>query len=201
MQKTIANQFAETIATTGIKRVYDIVGDSLNGITDSIRRQGKIEWLHVRHEEVAAFPRGHRSASHRRKRGLRRKLRTRQPSPDQRVVQLSPGDQFAGASGDYVNVGQNQISIVDGDSFWVDGYFEELNIEPIHIGDRAQIKLMGYPEPVLGRVDSIARPINVANAQGVATLTRSSPGCGWRNGSRFAPISITCRGALSWQLE
>src|SRR6266481_5923729 len=46
--------------------------------------------------------------------------------------------------GDYVNVGQNQVSIVDGDSFWIDGYFEELNIEPIHIGDPAQIKLMGY---------------------------------------------------------
>src|SRR6266852_6630471 len=58
MPKTVADQFAETLAATGVKRVYGIVGDSLNGITDSIRRQGKIEWLHVRHEEVAAFAAG-----------------------------------------------------------------------------------------------------------------------------------------------
>src|SRR6202046_5392213 len=53
--KTVADQFAETLAAAGIKRIYGIVGDSLNGLTDSIRRQNKIEWIHVRHEEVAAF--------------------------------------------------------------------------------------------------------------------------------------------------
>jgi pyruvate dehydrogenase (quinone) len=42
----------------GVKRIYGIVGDSLNGLTDSLRRQGKIEWIHVRHEEVAAFAAG-----------------------------------------------------------------------------------------------------------------------------------------------
>jgi pyruvate dehydrogenase (quinone) len=56
--KTVADQFAETLAAAGIKRIYGIVGDSLNGLTDSIRRQGKIEWVHVRHEEVAAFAAG-----------------------------------------------------------------------------------------------------------------------------------------------
>src|SRR5271167_3952785 len=55
---TVADQFAETLAIAGVKRIYGIVGDSLNGITDAIRRQGKIEWLHVRHEEVAAFAAG-----------------------------------------------------------------------------------------------------------------------------------------------
>src|ERR1700747_924309 len=54
----VAEQFAETLAAAGVKRIYGIVGDSLNGLTDSIRRQGKIEWLHVRHEEVAAFAAG-----------------------------------------------------------------------------------------------------------------------------------------------
>src|SRR6266700_138764 len=58
MAKTVADQFAETLAAVGIKRIYGIVGDSLNGLTDSIRRQGKIEWVHVRHEEVAAFAAG-----------------------------------------------------------------------------------------------------------------------------------------------
>ena len=52
---SVADQFAETLAAAGVKRIYGIVGDSLNGLTDSIRRQGKIAWIHVRHEEVAAF--------------------------------------------------------------------------------------------------------------------------------------------------
>ena len=55
---TVADQFAQTLAASGVKRIYGIVGDSLNGLTDAIRRQGKIEWLHVRHEEVAAFAAG-----------------------------------------------------------------------------------------------------------------------------------------------
>ncbi len=55
---TVAEQFAETLAAAGVKRIYGIVGDSLNGLTDAIRRQEKIEWVHVRHEEVAAFAAG-----------------------------------------------------------------------------------------------------------------------------------------------
>ncbi len=58
MAKTVTDQFAETLAAAGVKRVYGIVGDSLNGLTDAIRRQGRIEWVHVRHEEVAAFAAG-----------------------------------------------------------------------------------------------------------------------------------------------
>src|ERR1700732_2273811 len=55
MAKTVADQFAEILVAAGVKRIFGIVGDSLNGLTDSLRRQGKIEWIHVRHEEVAAF--------------------------------------------------------------------------------------------------------------------------------------------------
>ena len=58
MAKTVADQFVEVLAAAGVKRAYGIVGDSLNGITDAIRRHGKIEWVHVRHEEVAAFAAG-----------------------------------------------------------------------------------------------------------------------------------------------
>src|SRR5205823_12081971 len=58
MAKTVADQLAETLAAAGVKRIYGIVGDSLNGLTDALRRQGKIEWVHVRHEEVAAFAAG-----------------------------------------------------------------------------------------------------------------------------------------------
>src|SRR5215472_4652647 len=58
MAKTVADQFVEILAAAGVKRIYGIVGDSLNGLTDALRRQGKIEWVHVRHEEVAAFAAG-----------------------------------------------------------------------------------------------------------------------------------------------
>src|SRR6202022_1502300 len=58
MAKTVADQFAETLEAVGVKRVYGIVGDSLNGLTDAFRRQRKIEWVHVRHEETAAFAAG-----------------------------------------------------------------------------------------------------------------------------------------------
>jgi pyruvate dehydrogenase (quinone) len=56
--KTVADQFAETLAAVGVKRMYGVVGDSLNGLTEAIRRQGKIEWVHVRNEEAGAFAAG-----------------------------------------------------------------------------------------------------------------------------------------------
>jgi pyruvate dehydrogenase (quinone) len=58
MSRTVADQFVDVLAAAGVKRMYGIIGDSLNGLGDAIRRQGKIEWLHVRHEEVAAFAAG-----------------------------------------------------------------------------------------------------------------------------------------------
>jgi len=56
--KTVADQFAETLAAIGVERIYGVVGDSLNGITDALRRQGRVDWVHVRHEEAAAFAAG-----------------------------------------------------------------------------------------------------------------------------------------------
>jgi pyruvate dehydrogenase (quinone) len=58
MANTVADQFVDTLVAAGVKCIYGIVGDSLNGLTDAIRRQGKIEWVHIRHEEVAAFAAG-----------------------------------------------------------------------------------------------------------------------------------------------
>jgi pyruvate dehydrogenase (quinone) len=55
---TVAESLVKTLAEAGVKRMYGIVGDSLNGITNEIRRQKTIEWIHVRHEEVAAFAAG-----------------------------------------------------------------------------------------------------------------------------------------------
>jgi pyruvate dehydrogenase (quinone) len=58
MAKKVAEVFIETLVNAGVKRIYGVVGDSLNGLTDVIRRGKQIEWMHVRHEEVAAFAAG-----------------------------------------------------------------------------------------------------------------------------------------------
>ena len=55
MTETAASYMASALAQVGVKRIYGIVGDSLNGFTDALRKQGKIEWVHMRHEEGAAF--------------------------------------------------------------------------------------------------------------------------------------------------
>jgi multidrug resistance efflux pump len=93
--------------------------------------------------------------------------------------------------GDYLNIGVNAISLVDADSYWVDGYFEETNLAPIRVGDPAQIKLMGHPQILRGHVDSIARAINVSNAQpnsqGVATV---NPIFTWVRLAQRIPVRI-----------
>jgi pyruvate dehydrogenase (quinone) len=58
MTKTTADLLAETLIQAEVKRVYGVVGDSLNGFSDSLRRHKVIEWIHVRHEEGAAFAAG-----------------------------------------------------------------------------------------------------------------------------------------------
>src|ERR1700723_4270550 len=58
MTKKVADQVAETLAAVGVERIYGVVGDSLNGITDSLRRQEKIGWVHMRNEEAGAFAAG-----------------------------------------------------------------------------------------------------------------------------------------------
>ena len=58
MSKSVAELLVETLGQAGVERVYGVSGDSLNGITDAIRRQKKIGWMHVRHEETAAFAAG-----------------------------------------------------------------------------------------------------------------------------------------------
>jgi pyruvate dehydrogenase (quinone) len=58
MAKSVASQFIDVLTIAGVKRIYGVVGDSLNGLTDELRRQNTIEWVHVRHEEVAAFAAG-----------------------------------------------------------------------------------------------------------------------------------------------
>ena len=58
MSRIAADYLAETLAASGVKRIYGVVGDSLNGLTDSLRRLGTVDWVHMRHEEGAAFAAG-----------------------------------------------------------------------------------------------------------------------------------------------
>jgi pyruvate dehydrogenase (quinone) len=57
-KKNLAQLLVDTLLAAGVKRVYGLAGDSLNGITDAIRADGSIKWIHVRHEETAAFAAG-----------------------------------------------------------------------------------------------------------------------------------------------
>jgi len=58
VSQSVAEQLVATLVAAGVRRIYGIAGDSLNAITDAVRRDQTIEWIHVRHEEVAAFAAG-----------------------------------------------------------------------------------------------------------------------------------------------
>jgi pyruvate dehydrogenase (quinone) len=58
MAKRVAELLVDVLAEAGVRRIYGVSGDSLNGITDAIRATGKLEWIHLRREETAAFAAG-----------------------------------------------------------------------------------------------------------------------------------------------
>jgi pyruvate dehydrogenase (quinone) len=53
--KNVADLFVETLHQAGVQRIFGVVGDSLNGLTEALRQRGSIDWVHMRHEEAAAF--------------------------------------------------------------------------------------------------------------------------------------------------
>ncbi|MES2427377.1 MAG: thiamine pyrophosphate-dependent enzyme [Bacteroidota bacterium] len=55
MAKSVADQLVQMLVSAGIKRIYAVTGDSLNEVNDAVRREGTLQWIHVRHEEVGAF--------------------------------------------------------------------------------------------------------------------------------------------------
>jgi RND family efflux transporter MFP subunit len=75
--------------------------------------------------------------------------------------------------GDYAHAGTSTISVIDADSYWIDGYFEETKMAHVCVGDRAEAALMGYRDPIVGRVQTVTRGISVANA---APSTQGLPG-------------------------
>src|ERR1700731_1735530 len=93
--------------------------------------------------------------------------------------------------GDYATIGQKLISVVDADSFWVDGYFEETGLASIYEGDPATVKLMGYSQPVRGHVGGVARGIKIPNAQpDPAGLASVNPIFTWVRLAQRVPVRI-----------
>lgn len=93
--------------------------------------------------------------------------------------------------GDYAVVGQTKLTVIDSDSFWVLGYFEETKLARIHEGDSATIKLMGVDTPISGHVESISRGIADVNgatdSQGLADV---NPVFYWVRLAQRIPIRI-----------
>ena len=93
--------------------------------------------------------------------------------------------------GDYATSGQRALSVVDSDSFWVDGYFEETLLSGINVGDSARVALMAHPEPLTGRVVGIGRGIAVANAQPDGTgLATVNPVFTWVRLAQRVPVRV-----------
>jgi RND family efflux transporter MFP subunit len=93
--------------------------------------------------------------------------------------------------GDYAPVGVSNISIVDTDSFWVDGYFDETKLARVCVGDRAEAKLIGYSTPITGYVTTITRGVSVSNAAtGAQGLPNVDPVYTWVRLAQRVPVRI-----------
>jgi RND family efflux transporter MFP subunit len=92
---------------------------------------------------------------------------------------------------DFATVGQNEISLVDADSFWVDAYFEETQLASIHESDVTEVQLLGYKPLVRGHVESVSRGIYVANAQqSQQRLASVNPIFTWVRLAQRVPVRI-----------
>ena len=94
--------------------------------------------------------------------------------------------------GDYARTGTANISVVDTDSFWIDGYFEETKMPNIHVGDTADVKLMGFDPHLTGTVGSITLGISTANAAASTQgLPDVNPVYTWVRLAQRVPVRIT----------
>lgn len=94
--------------------------------------------------------------------------------------------------GDYATAGQSAVTVVDRDSFWIAGYFEETKLGGVHVGDDARIELMGYNQPLRGRVEGISRGIADTNDQsGARGLASVDPVFTWVRLAQRIPVRIS----------
>jgi multidrug resistance efflux pump len=93
--------------------------------------------------------------------------------------------------GDYAHQGVTNISIIDTDSYWVDGYFEETKLARLCVGDRAEAKLMGYSAPIMGHIATVTRGVSVSNAAASTQgLPNVDPVYTWVRLAQRVPVRI-----------
>jgi hypothetical protein len=93
--------------------------------------------------------------------------------------------------GDYAHQGATNVSIIDTDSYWLDGYFEETQMAGVCVGDRAEAKLMGYSSPIVGHVTTVTRGVSVSNAAaGAQGLPNVDPVYTWVRLAQRVPVRI-----------
>ena len=93
--------------------------------------------------------------------------------------------------GDYATAGHPMVALVDSDSFYVAGYFEETKLRHIKIGDHVSIRLMAYDAPLTGHVESVARAITDRdNALGSDLIANVNPTFSWVRLAQRIPVRI-----------
>src|SRR5260221_14440448 len=93
--------------------------------------------------------------------------------------------------GDYAHAGTTNISVIDADSYWIDGYFEETKMAHVCVGDRAEAALMGYRDPIVGRVQSGTRGLSVSNAApGTQGLPSVDPAYTWGRLAQSGAVAV-----------
>ncbi|WP_331375181.1 HlyD family secretion protein [Sinorhizobium chiapasense] len=94
--------------------------------------------------------------------------------------------------GDYARVGATNVSIIDTDSYWIDGYFEETKLARLCVGDRAEAKLMGYSAPIIGHIATVTRGVSVSNATAATQgLPNVDPVYTWVRLAQRVPVRIS----------
>jgi multidrug resistance efflux pump len=98
---------------------------------------------------------------------------------------------FLMRQGDYAHEGASNVSIVNADSFWVDGYFEETKLAHLCVGDRAEGKLKGYAKPIRGHITTATRGISVSDASpGTQGLPNVNAVYTWVRLAQRVPVRI-----------
>ncbi len=93
--------------------------------------------------------------------------------------------------GDYATAGVTKVALLDAASFWITGYFEETKIRQIHVGDQTRIMLMGFDQPITGRVKSFGRGIENSNdAPGHLGLPNVAATFSWVRLAQRIPVRI-----------
>jgi RND family efflux transporter MFP subunit len=93
--------------------------------------------------------------------------------------------------GDYAVTGVSNVSVIDSNSFWIDGYFEETKMANVCVGDRAEAQLMGYTQPILGHVKTVTRGVSVSNATaGTQGLPNVDPIYTWVRLAQRVPVRL-----------